>query len=204
MGSVVKGKETTDIGSANATQMLCHLLDQKQDNGAAILNLVERYVEHFSRRYCNLSFHEQQDIQQDIAVKLLCHGETVRDNCSRSWIYTVVRNQCINYMHKQSKQLSIYKYSDHPEATAHSTGETPSLDQTVHIELIQRLDCLQKIFDQVEGQATGKADIAIYTQYAFGLSYTQIAKGSRRSVAAIGNRISLLKKRLKQLVKEHC
>jgi RNA polymerase sigma factor (sigma-70 family) len=193
-----------EIGSANATQMLCHLLDQKHDNGAAILNLVERYVEHFSRRYCNLSFHEQQDIQQDIAVKLISHGEAVRNNCSRSWVYTVVRNQCINHVHKQANQLSVYNFSDDPEESAHSTGGTPSLDQTVNIELIERLECLQRIFDRVEAQETGKADIAIYTQYAFGLSYTEIARSSRRSVAAIGNRISLLKKRLKQLVKEYC
>ena len=198
------GNLPKNIGSSNPTQMLCHLLDQEHDNGAAILNLVERYVEHFSRRYCNLSFHEQQDIQQDIAVKLISHGETVRDNCSRSWVYTVVRNQCINHVHKQAKQICIYKFSDHPERVAHSTGGVPSLDQTVHIELIERLDCLQRIFDRVEAQETGKADIAIYTQYAFGLSYTEIASSSRRSVAAIGNRISLLKKRLKQLVKEYC
>ena len=197
-------KISKNTGNTNATKMLCHLLDQSHDNGAAILNPVERYVEHFSRRYCNLSFHEQQDIQQDIAVKLISNGETVRDNCSRSWVYTVVRNQCINHVHKQAKQICIYKFSDHPERVAHSTGGVPSLDQTVHIELIERLDCLQRIFDRVEAQETGKADIAIYTQYAFGLSYTEIASSSRRSVAAIGNRISLLKKRLKQLVKEYC
>lgn len=197
-------KISKNTGSANATKMLCHLLDQSHDNGAAILNLVERYVEHFSRRYCNLSFHEQQDIQQDIAVKLISHGETVRHNCSRSWVYTVVRNQCINHVHKQANQLSIYKFSDHPERVAHSTGGMPSLDQTVNIELIERLDCLQRIFDRVEAQETGKADIAIYTQYAFGLSHAEIASCSRRSVAAIGNRISLLKKRLKQLIKEYC
>ena len=107
-------------------------------------------------------------------------------------------------MHKQTKQLCIYKFSEHPEEAARSTGGTPSLNQTVNIELIERLDCLQRIFDRVEAQETGKADIAIYTQYAFGLSYTEIASCSRRSVAAVGNRISLLKKRLKQLIKEYC
>lgn len=197
-------KIPANLDSANCAQMLCHLLDQTNDNGAAILNLIERYVNHFAKRYCNLGFHEQQDIQQDVAVKLLCHGETVRHNCSKSWVYTVVRNQCINYIHKKTKNLSVFKFSENPEATANATGPPPSLNQSINIDLIQRIDCLQKVFDQVESQETGKADIAIYTQYAFGLSYQEISKRSRRTVAAIGNRISILKRRLKKLIKECC
>ncbi|MGB1311762.1 MAG: RNA polymerase sigma factor [Leucothrix sp.] len=198
------GDTTSELGSGSCAEMLGNLLDQTHDNGASILNLVERYVQHFSRRYCNLSFHEQQDIQQEIAVKLLCHGDGVRENCSRSWVYTVVRNQCINHVHKQSNQQSVYKFSENPEIAASNTGSVPSLGHSVDIEFIDRIDCLQKIFDEVEAQQTGAPDIAIYTQYAFGLSYDEISKRSKRTVAAIGNRISVLKKRLKNLVEEYC
>ena len=195
---------STDINSGGCTQMLGYLLDQKHDNGAAILNLVERYVHHFSRRYCNLDFSEQQDIQQEVALKLLCHGEEVRDNCSRSWVYTVVRNQCINHVHKQTNQLSVYKFSGEPEALANAVGDLPSLGSSVDVEFIDRIDCLQKVFDKIEARETGKADIEMYTQYAFGLSYVEISKRSRRTVAAIGNRISLLKKRLRKFIDEYC
>jgi len=184
--------------------MLCHLLDQTNDNGAAILNLVERYVEHFSKRYGNLGFDEQQDIQQEVAFKLLAHGESMRENCSKSWVYTVVRNQCINHIHKKTNQLKVFNFAENPEAALRATSDMPSLNQTQNIDLSQRIECLQKVFDRIEAQSTGQADISIYTQYAFGLSYEEISNVSNRTVAAIGNRICLLKKRIKKLLKECC
>lgn len=197
-------KSLTGKGNNGCTQMLCHLLDQKQDNGAAMMCLVERYIGHFARRFCNLSFHERQDISQEVAIKLLCHGTKVRDNCSRSWVYVVVRNECIDYVRKQTKQMAVYDGSSDPEDEANKTGSSPPFAESVGVEVIQRLDCLEKIFDRIEQQETGKADIAIYTQYAFGLSYREISQRSSRTADAIGQRISVLKKRLKNLMNECC
>ena len=188
----------------SCTQMLCNLLDQKQDYGVAILSLVERYVNHFSRCYCNLSFHERQDISQEVAIKLLCHGDKVRESCSRSWVYAVVRNQCISFVRKQTTELSVLNRSIEANDDANITGVIPPLAEGVDFEMINQIDCLQKVFDEIEVQETGKVDIAIYTQYAFGLSYVEISKRSKRTVDAVGRRISLLKKRLKNLVSEHC
>lgn len=197
-------KSLTGLSNSGCSQMLGHLLDQKQDNGAAMMSLVERYIGHFARRYCNLSFHERQDISQEVAVKLLCHGTKVRDNCSRSWVYTVVRNECIDYLRKQAKQIAVYDGSVDPVAEANRTGSFPAISESVDVAVIQRLDCLQKVFDRIEQQETGKADISIYTQYAFGFSYREISKRSSRSVDAIGQRISVLKSRLKNLMNECC
>ncbi len=194
----------TNSGDSSCAQMLCHLLDQNHDNGAAILSLVDRYVRHFGTRYCNLSFHEQQDIRQEVAIALLCNGSKVRNSCSRSWVYAVVRNQCINHVRKQTTQLTVFKGSDDPEGEASVTGALPSLHTSVDVDLIDRVDCLQKVFDRIEAQDTGKADIAIYTQYAFGMSYREISKRSRRTVDAVGQRITKLKGRLKSLMNECC
>lgn len=191
-------------GNSNCTQMLCRLLDQKDDKGAAMLGLVERYINHFANRYCNLNFHERQDICQEVAISLICSGDKVRDNCPSSWVYTVVRNQCISYVRKHATQMTVYKHSDDPETEAHQSGSAPSLIEGIDVAVIQRIDCLEKIFDRIEAQETGKADIAIYTQYAFGLSYVEISKRSSRTVDAIGRRISVLKSRLKNLMNECC
>jgi len=200
----VKGKTPTDIGIPSCTKMLCNLLDQENDNGAALLSLVDRYIHHFGRRYCNLSFDEQQDIQQEVAINLLHHGESVRQNCSRAWVYTIVRNQCINHIRKRTCRSSIIKSTENYDAIASIVGKAPSLDHGLNVDVIDSIDCLQKVFDQIEAQETGKEDIAIYTQYAFGLSYLEISASSNRTVAAIGNRISILKKRLKKLIEEYC
>ena len=195
---------STGSVNINCTEMLGNFLNQENDNGAALLNLVERYVDHFARRYNNLNFYEQQDIQQEVALKLLCHGEKVRENCSRSWVYTVVRNQCINHVRQRETQLSFCHYSGDPESMAAASGKTPTLNNNFDLSIIGSMDCLQKIFKSIEVQKTGKEDIAIYTQYAFGLTYAEISKRSKRTVAAIGNRISTLKRRLKKLAKEYC
>lgn len=194
-------KALTGSDNNNCTQMLCDLLDQKHDNGAAMLSLVERYIGHFSKRYCNLNFHERQDVRQEVAVKLICSGAKIRANCPRSWVYTVVRNECIDHIRKQSTQLAVFNASN---VEANVTGSVPPLTETVDGGFILKIDCLQKVFDRIESRETGKADIAIYTQYAFGFSYSEISKRSKRSVDAIGRRISVLKGRLKDLMNECC
>ena len=200
----MQDKALSNDQDISCTDMLCHLLDQKNDHGAAIMNLIERYINHFNQRYANLGFHERQDIRQDVAIKLLCQGHKVRDNCSRAWVYTVVRNQCINHVRKNSKHLSAPNAQHYSEFESTETGLIPSLDEGYNIRLLQQMDCLQKIFDEIEAKETGKADVAMYTQYAFGLSYKEISKSSKRTVDAIGQRISILKKRLKKLVEECC
>ena len=197
-------KELSQSVSSGCEQMLCNLLDQKQDYGAGILSLVDRYVNHFSRCYCNLSFHERQDVSQEVAIKLLCHGSKVRNNCPRSWVYAVVRNQCISYVRKQTTELSVMNHSVDANDDAVVTGAAPLVSDGADYGMINQIDCLQTVFDKIEVQETGKADIAIYTQYAFGLSYLEISKRSKRTVDAVGRRISLLKKRLKNLVNEYC
>lgn len=197
-------EQSTNVGSINCSQMLCHLLDQTHDNGAAILNLVERYVNHFALQYCNLSFHERQDIQQEVAIKLICHGPKVRNNCTKSWVYMVVRNQCINHVRKEAGQSTILKSSDDPEGRAHVVGLPPSAREGVDIALLQQMDCLHKVFGRIESNKTGHADIALYTKYALGLSYSEISKCSKRTISAVTQRISVLKSRLKKLIDEYC
>ena len=197
-------KALSDSSSNGCAKMLCDLLDQKNDHGAAILSLVDRYTSHFARRYCNLSFHERQDVRQEVAIKLLCHGQKVRDNCSKSWVYAVVRNQCMNHVRKHTTELSVFEKSANADDDANVVGSIPPTAEGADYEVIHQLDCLQKVFDKIEAQETGSADIAIYTQYAFGLSYIEISKRSQRTVDAVGQRISVLKSRLKKLVHEYC
>ena len=198
------GKPPASSDMTCCTQMLVHLLDQTHDNGAALMNLIERYISHFCRCYCDLGFDERQDILQEVAIKLLCHGSKMREYCPKSWIYTVVRNQCINYIRSRSRQSSVFKQLPDDSTESSVTGSLPQLNQSADITLLEELDCLEKVFDRVEAEQTGKADILLYTLYAFGLSYAEISQRSQRTVDAIGTRISLLKKRIKVFTHECC
>ena len=190
-------KPLANNDTAGCTQMLGNLLDQTNDRGAAMLSLVERYISHFSRRYCNLHFDERQDILQEVAIKLLCYGEKVRQSCPKSWVYTVVRNQCINHIRHRSLQSSVLNNTQDEQPEPHITGSPPLLNHSTDITLVDELDCLEKVFERIEDQPTGKTDISLYTLYAFGLSYAEISERSQRTIDAIGRRISVLKKRLK-------
>jgi RNA polymerase sigma factor (sigma-70 family) len=201
---VMEANELKGKQEINCSEMLCYFLDQKNDGGAALLSLVERYINHFSHRYGNLAFHDRQDIRQDVAIKLLSQGHKVRDSCSKAWVYVVVRNQCINHLRKQSKHMVASNALHYSELESDETGLVPSLDEGRNIRLIQQIDCLQKIFDKIEAQETGKSDIRLYTQYAFGLSYKEISNQTKRTVDAVGQRISILKKRLKKFIDECC
>ena len=197
-------KPLASSDTTSCTKMLFHLLDQTHDNGAAIMSLIERYINHFCRCYCNLDFDERQDILQEVTIKLLCHGGKMRENCPKSWIYTVVRNQCINHIRSRSLQSAIFKHLPDDQTESYITGSLPSLSQSTDITLIEELDCLEKVFERVEAQQTGKTDVLLYTLYAFGLSYAEISQRSQRTVDAIGTRISLLKKRIKTFTHECC
>ncbi|PWQ93963.1 RNA polymerase sigma factor [Leucothrix arctica] len=198
-------KQAVDTTKADScSQMLCNLLDQTNDSGAAILSMVERYIHHFSSVYCNLDFHDRQEIHQEVSLKLICHGEKVRDNCTKAWVYTVVRNQCINHIRKRNGQRSVITGYEDPEQTATTCGVPYILSKGLETGMQDQLDCLQKMFGVIESEKTGKSDITLYTLYAFGLSYTEISERSKRTVGAIGQRICLLKKKLSNLVLEHC
>ncbi len=188
----------------SCSKMLCNLLDQTGDNGAAILSMVDRYIHYFSRIYCNLDFYDRQDIHQEVALKLFCHGGKVRGNCSKAWVYTVVRNQCINHVHKRSGKRTVVTNTDDPELKASMTGAAHILNKSLETGLLDELDCLQRIFDVIGSRKTGKADIKLYTLYAFGLSYSEISERSKRTVGAVGQRISILKSQLSNLVVEYC
>ncbi len=197
-------KSLANSDAASCAQMLGDLLDQTNDQGAAMMSLVEGYINHFCRRYGNLNFDEQQDILQEVAIKLLCYGEKVRENCPKSWVYTVVRNQCINHIRNRSSRSFIFNSSQDDQPELYITGSPPLLNQSTDITLVDELDCLETVFKRIEDQPTGTTDVSLYTLYAFGLSYAEISERSQRTIDAIGRRISLLKKRLKEFMHECC
>ncbi len=190
------------LNGQECSEVLSQFIDQNGDNGSALFGVLSRYISYCSHSFPHIGFHERQDILQEVAVKILCHADELRQNSSLPLLYTMVRNQCIDHMRKHNTQLSVYQHSAEPEDNR--ALPPPGLELGAQAAMLDNMDCLDRVFDHIESQPTGKVDILIYTQFALGLSYAEISVMVGRTVSAVGRRISILRGRLKQLREELC
>ena len=190
------------LNGQECSEVLSQFVDQNGDNGSALFGILSRYISYCSHSFPHIGFHERQDILQEDEVKILCHADELRQNSSLPLLYTMVRNQCIDHMRKHKTQLSVYQHSAEPEDNR--ALPPPGLELGAHAAVLDNMDCLDRVFDHIESQPTGKVDVLIYTQFALGLSYAEISVMVGRTVSAVGRRISILRGRLKQLREELC
>ena len=190
------------LSREECSELLSQFVDQNGDNGSALFGILSRYVSHTSHSFPHIGYHERQDILQEVAIKILCHADELRKSCSLALLYTMVRNQCIDHMRKHKTQLSVYQHSAEPEDIP--VLSPPGVSQNSDVLMLDNIDCLDKVFNHIESQPTGKVDVLIYTQFALGLSYAEISVIANRTVSAVGRRISILRDRLKQLREELC
>lgn len=190
------------LNGQECSEVLSQFIDQNGDNGSALFGILSRYISYCSHSFPHIGFHERQDILQEVAVKILCHADELRQNSSLPLLYTMVRNQCIDHMRKHKTQLNVYQHSAEPEDNR--ALPPPGLELGAPAAMLDNMDCLDRVFDHIESQPTGKVDILIYTQFALGLSYAEISVMVGRTVSAVGRRISILRGRLKQLREELC
>jgi len=177
-----------------------------QNNGnnfsALLVNYIDRYIAHIGRTHCDMSLADQEDVRQEMAIKLLCHGGRYRTTFSKRFLYVMIRRQCIDQFRKSSRALSTHVSSVSNEDKV--AAPVPTMSDGADADLFEQLNCLERIFSEIELQPTGREDIGIYTQYAFGLSHLEISQCAERSVSAIARRISILKSRLYTLKNELC
>ena len=198
----MKSEENIQPNETCFSVFLANYLDQKGDNGVALLEYVGRYIAHVSRAYYEFSWSEQEDIRQEIAVLLLCNGEKYRQTFTKRLLYVMVRNQCLDQLRKKNRQLAAF--APHASTEDQQSSAPPTVADGADAELFHHLNCLEQIFGKIKSQQTGEEDVRIYTQYAFGLSHLEISRTSNRSVTAIARRLSILRSRLKKLRTELC
>ena len=184
------------------TAYLYDFIEQKNDNGASLLKYIVSYVSYVSMTHYELSYADQEEVQQEVAIKLLCQGREISNKFSKRFLYVMVRNQCIDQQRKKSRQLATFVPSN--TSIDDISAPAPSLNEGKDISLLDSLNCLETIFSHIEAEPTGAKDMAIYTNYAFGLSHSEIAIHAGRTPNAIAKRLSILRSRLKRLQSEYC
>lgn len=181
---------------------LYKFIDQKNDNGAYLLKYIVSYVSYVSMAHYELSYADQEEVQQEVAIKLLCQGRDIAKKFNKRFLYVMVRNQCIDQRRKKSRQLATFVSSD--DLKEEVTAPAPGLDDSSHVALLDSLECLENIFAHIEAEPTGAEDMKIYTHYAFGFSHVEIAEHVDRSPGAITKRLSLLRTNLRKLKNKYC
>ncbi|WP_026220938.1 RNA polymerase sigma factor [Thiofilum flexile] len=182
--------------------MLDAFVHQQGDCGAALLNTLQRYIRYCSTRLQPLSLEDQQEVMQEVCIKLLHPHQSLIDNC-QGWLFTIVRNEYIDHLRRQQR-INRVLVPDTDGNLVEVSEAAGYLQQPDHGNFYAEADCLEHIFDHIEQQPTGTEDIEIYTQYALGMSNQEIAAQTGRTAGAIAKRISLLKQKLKQLMSELC
>ena len=176
----------------NCQVLIEQFVTQTGDKGARLLTTVRQYIRFCHYKMQSLSQEDQQEILQEIGLKLL-ELKQIPEHCN-AWLFTLVRNHYIDYIRHHARTLRVF--------TPDSEGilqETYAPLVPTHEGLYLETDCLETVFDVIGQQPTGAMDMLIYEHYALGESNAEIARLTGRTESAIGKRISLLRERVRQL-----
>jgi RNA polymerase sigma factor (sigma-70 family) len=189
----VSGELVSSTHSDESCQFLiAQFVNQTGDKGAQLISVLRQYIRFCHYKMQVLSTEDQQELLQDIALKLLeCPIPTKHCN---AWLFTLVRNQYIDFLRHHSHTTRIFE----PDSDGVLQEIHAPLVPT-HENLYLEMDCLERVFQVIEQQATGAMDMLIYEHYALGRSNAEIAQLTERTESAIGKRISLLRERVRQL-----
>lgn len=181
--------------------MLECFIDQRGDKGAALLTLLQRYIHYCKYKLYPLNKEDEQDMLQEVCIKLLKNNQPVVHNCS-GWLFKVVRNEYIDQLRKKNRLNRLIEPDHDGNLVDAEQKSTLPIKSGEH--LLQEADCLQHVFDHIEQQRSGKEDLVIYTDFALGVSNAEIAQKTGRTTGAIAKRLSLLRQRVKQLKEALC
>ena len=174
---------------------------QRGDKGAKLLSSLQRYIQYCTYKLQPLSQADQQEVLQEVALKLLSKHSQVHTNCA-GWLFTLVRHEYIDQLRRQVQQVQTLVESPNGDLVA--LEPYFAVTTTSHDNLFLEADCFEYVFNHIEQQPTGTEDIQIYTAYASGESNEAIAVQTGRSTGAIAKRLSLLRERVRQLRQALC
>ena len=184
-------------------QLLENFIFQREDMGAKLLSILSAYINQCNYKICPLTREDQQEILQEVSIKLLHKYKQLKGSCN-GWLFMIVRNEYVDHLRRNNLQSRLLEPDDQGNLIEIDAIQSQQINNLSQQAVYNETDCLEAVFDHIEDQPTGKMDISIYTGYAEGLSFAEISKLTGRTVSAIGKRISNLRKRVKQLREDLC
>jgi len=161
-------------------------------NSAQYKNVFDLHYEALYRYACSILKEETyvEDILQNIFIKLWQGRNSIKPDTAKAYLYTSVRNECLNHLkHKgvQSKyikaKLAVSVDWDHP-----IDAERNELQRKIH---------------QLTNQLPEKCAEVFYMSRQLGLSYREVAETMGISVKTVENQISKALKFLRNGLAEY-
>jgi DNA-directed RNA polymerase specialized sigma24 family protein len=194
-------KLTLEINNYEYSLMLQNLVDEKGDKGAKLLSILKKYIRNCSYEKGSLTIEDQQEILHEVVIKIIKNHKKIKTNYG-GWLFKVTRNECMNKLNKviSSKNIVELLTDDNQIITISEGVGGVNFDS----KRIEDYDCIEYVFSIATNTGSGENDRYIFMQYINGFSHKEISSGLGRSVDAIAKRISVLNRRMRQLIDEYC
>lgn len=130
-----------------------------------------------------------QDVTQDAFVRVYEHRDRlVATRAFKSWLYTIARNRCLNYLRKHGRVDPL------PDADALPGLRSPSAD-------LERSDAIRFVNHVLARLSPDYREVLILREYQ-NLSYEDIAAVTRSTVSAVKSRLFKARRKMAALYRE--
>lgn len=179
--------------------MLQDFISQKGDKGAKLISELSQYIKSCAYQKGQLEIEDQKEILQEVMIKIFANHKKIKTN-HRAWIFKVTYNECMNKLNKIISNKNLVEVYSKNEMIKYDINE----GVVTRGNAINDLDCIEYAFTEATNSSSGDNDRKILHQYAVGFGNQEIANNTGRTASAINKKLSILKKRIRQLIIEYC
>ena len=160
----------------------------------AFVSLYNRYKEQVYGFCLKMLLNEERaaDVMQDTFLRVYENRERLLNAGSfRSWLFTIARNQCLNVIRREKRQVSL-EPKMHEEASL-KASQKPSapLEKSEQVALVNQ--CLAQLKPDYR-------EVIILREYQ-NLSYKEIAAVTRSTLSAVKSRLFKARRKLATFIK---
>ena len=130
------------------------------------------------------------DMFQETFIKVHDHAHTLRDRGNvRSWMYTIARNNCINYLKRRKRQVPLDEQHENRRDE----------DQLTPDQALERSSMHQALDTAIGNLPENQREAVILREFE-GMSYAEIAKATHTNIGVIRQRLWRAKQTLRTML----
>ena len=130
-----------------------------------------------------------QDVMQETFLRVYENrGRLMKSGAFKSWLFTIARNQCLNWLRKSGKQVAL----------SEDGHELPRAPETPFSKM-EKSEQVRFVTQFLESLKPEYREVLILREYQ-NLTYEEIAAVTRSSLGAVKSRLFKARRRLAQLM----
>lgn len=160
----------------------------------AFVSLYNRYKDQVYGFCLKMLLDEERaaDVMQDTFLRVYENRERLLDAGSfRSWLFTIARNQCLNVIRREKRQVSLDPTTREEASVKASQKPSAPLEKSEQVALVTQ--CLAQLKPNYR-------EVIILREYQ-NLSYKEIAAVTRSTLSAVKSRLFKARRKLATFIK---